>query len=107
MRKFLWLFVAVVSINAFAAAPASYKITRIPGPDGAALEVGGMDWMPDGRLAVCTRRGDVWTLDRQNHWKLFASGLQEPLGLRHGESDNDLYVMHRPELTHLIDSKHT
>lgn len=84
----------------------SYTITPIPGPKGVQLEAGGMDWMPDGRLAVCTRRGDVWTLDRKGQWKLFATGLQEALGLTHGDGDNDLYVMQRPELTHLVDANH-
>ena len=93
---------------AFADAPkeSSYTITRIPGPKDALLEVGGMDWMPDGRLAVCTRRGEVWTLDTKGQWKLFATGLQEALGVTHGDGANDLYVMQRPELTHLIDTKH-
>ena len=50
----------------------SYKITPIPGPENAALEVGGMDYMPDGRLMVCTRRGEVWSLSG-SQWKLFAT----------------------------------
>jgi glucose/arabinose dehydrogenase len=81
----------------------SYKITPIPTPENTPLEVGGMDWMPDGRLIVCTRRGEVWTLSGSQR-KLFASGLQEALGLIHGDKGNDVYVMQRPELTHLVDT---
>ncbi len=101
------ILMALVPCLTFAAdAPKeSYKITQIPGPENTPLEVGGMDWMPDGRLMVCTRRGEVWSLSG-SQWKLFATGLQEALGLVHGEK-NDVYVMQRPELTHLIDSKET
>ena len=84
-----------------------YTIENVAGPDGAALEVGGMDWMPDGRLAVCTRRGEVW-MGREKEggkfeWKRFAAGLQEALGILHGESNDTVYVMQRPELTRLVD----
>jgi glucose/arabinose dehydrogenase len=89
-----------------AAQPPSYTVAEVAGPKNVELEVGGMDWMPDGRLAVCIRRGDVWTFAKGN-WKLFASGLQEPLGVMRGTGDNDLYVMQRPELTHLVDTHGT
>ena len=111
-RPGVWGAIMLLFIIArtFAATPAdpagknAYTITPVPGPDGAVLEVGGMDWMPDGRLMVCTRRGEVWSM-KDGKWKLFATGLQECLGLLHGETNNDLYVMQRPELTHLIDTK--
>src|SRR5947208_9428218 len=64
-----------------------------------------MDWLPDGRLIVCTRRGEVWTLSG-SQWHLFASGLQEPLGILHGDTPHDVFVMQRCELTHLIDTHH-
>lgn len=76
---------------------------------GIALEVSGMDWMPDGRLAVVTRKGDVWMVDgvlngRAENVKfhLFASGLHEPLGaLCEGDS---LLVTQRTEMTRLRDT---
>ena len=69
------LIVGLVSTIAFAEPPKeSYKITQIPSPENSPLEVGGMDWMPDGRLMVCTRRGEVWSLSG-SQWKLFATGL--------------------------------
>src|SRR5689334_19850279 len=38
-----------------------YHFESLPGPeDSHGLEVGGMGWMPDGRLALCTRHGEVW-----------------------------------------------
>ena len=56
--------------------------------DGLALEVSGMDWTADGKLALSIRKGEVWLLggvldakpDKVSY-KLFASGLHEPLGL--------------------------
>ena len=109
MKKSICLFVLAImlvsSLSSHADAKASYKITQVPGPESALLEIGGMDWLPDGRLIVCTRRGEVWTL-AGSQWKLFASGLQEALGLIRGDK-NDVFIMQRPELTRLVDSKGT
>ena len=76
---------------------------------GIPLEVSGMDWMPDGRLAVATRKGEVWMLEGvlaptpdKVRFKLFASGLHEPLGAL---SDGDgLLVAQRSEVTRLRDT---
>ena len=85
-----------------------YKIITLPTPEGILLEVGGVATMPDGRLAVCTRRGDVWLVENpsmQNgtapEYHLFASGLHEPLGLTWHEGS--LYLAQRGELTKLTD----
>ena len=40
-----------------------YKIISIPAPEGVLLEAGGVATLPDGRIAVSTRRGDVWTIE--------------------------------------------
>ena len=40
-----------------------YKIVTLPSPEDMLLEVGGVTTLPDGRIAVCTRRGDVWIVD--------------------------------------------
>lgn len=67
-----------------------------------------MDFMADGKLAVAIRKGEVWMLDRVDGpaanvgFKLFASGLHEPLGvLRDGDS---LLVAQRTEVTRLRDT---
>src|SRR5215213_4052095 len=39
-----------------------YKLITLPIPEGVILEVGGMVTLPDGSIAVCTRRGEVWIL---------------------------------------------
>jgi hypothetical protein len=76
---------------------------------GLVLEVSGMDWMDNGRLAVAIRKGEVWTVDgvldgRPEALKFnrYASGLHEPLGvLRDGEG---LLVTQRTETTRIQDT---
>ena len=81
-----------------------YQIVDLPVPENILLEVGGLATMPDGRVALCTRRGDVWLIEnpymkngRQPKFKLFASGLHEALGLAY--RNNALYIAQRGELT--------
>jgi glucose/arabinose dehydrogenase/plastocyanin len=85
-----------------------YKLISLPIPEGAVLEVGGMTTLPDGSLAVCTRRGEVWIISNPTisgsakpTYKRFAYGLHEPLGLAY--KDGDIYVTQRSELTRLRD----
>jgi hypothetical protein len=79
-----------------------YAIQTVPVPTNIVLEPGGMAFAPDGALFVCTRRGEVWSM-RDNRWKRFASGLDEPLGLLMVHS-NELIVAQRSELTRLTDT---
>ena len=84
-----------------------YKLVTIPVPEGILLEVGGVATMPDGRIAVATRRGDVWIVEDPNgengnpRFTQFASGLHEALGLLYHEGV--LYSAQRGELTKLVD----
>lgn len=85
-----------------------YKIITLPTPEGMLLEVGGVATLQDGRIAVCTRRGNVWIVENaamENgtapRYTLFASGLHEALGLVY--KDDALYVAQRGELTKLVD----
>jgi cytochrome c551/c552 len=85
-----------------------YRILTLPTPEGMLLEVGGVATLPDGRIAVCTRRGDVWIVENPTmekgsspRYTLFASGLHEALGL--AWHDGALYTAQRGELTKLID----
>ena len=87
---------------------ASRSTTWKPG-DGLALEVSGMDWTADGKLAVAIRKGEVWILDGvlkgspdKVTYKLFASGLHEPLGVM--RDGNSLLVSQRTEITRLRDT---
>ncbi|WP_347157539.1 plastocyanin/azurin family copper-binding protein [Pontibacter chitinilyticus] len=86
-----------------------YKLISLPIPEGVVLEVGGMATLPDGSLAICTRRGEVWIVSNPNisgneqpTYKRFAYGLHEPLGLAY--KDGDIYVTQRSEVTRLHDA---
>ncbi len=86
-----------------------YRITTIPVPEGIHMEVGGIATLPDGSIAVCVRRGEVWIIENPTmangnpaRFKLFASGLHEPLGMLYKEGA--LYTAQRGELTKLEDT---
>ncbi len=86
-----------------------YTVDYLLPPAGAQVEVGGMDFLPDGRLALSTRRGQVWIVDdplasdpKDAHFKLFAEGLQEGLGLH--VVDGEICVLQRAELSRLRDT---
>ena len=88
-----------------------YAIDYLVPPDdlvGAVLEVGGMDFLPDGRLVVSTRRGQVWIVEdaladdpSDASFSLFCEGLWEGLGLR--VIDGEIHVVQRGELSRLVD----
>ena len=82
-----------------------YKIVKMPMPEGIVMEVGGIVTLPNGNIAVCTRRGDVWMVENPSSpvptYRRFATGLHEPLGIAY--KDDNLYVAQRGELTKLVD----
>ena len=55
-----------------------YAIDAVEIPAEAYLEVGALEWIPDGRLAVASRRGEIWiTSDPaavKPRWQRFAHG---------------------------------
>ncbi len=103
--------------------------TKIPG-DGSALigvhpsydltqarpglftpRVGGMDFLDDGRLVVCTwdPNGSVYIVEgaqggdpNKMSYKRIGAGLAEPLGLK--VVDNEIYILQKQELTKLVDT---
>ncbi|MES2516596.1 MAG: auracyanin family protein [Bacteroidota bacterium] len=86
-----------------------YEIKTLPIPDNVKLEACGIAPMPDGRLGVCTRRGEVWIIENpyqingtEPSYSLFASGLHEALGLAY--RDGSFYCCQRGELTKLTDT---
>jgi len=67
----------------------------------------GLDFLPDGRVAVCTCHGDVWLVKVDEakgecHWQRFATGLYHPLGLK--VVDKKIVVLERGQLTRLHDN---
>ncbi|MCP9769168.1 auracyanin family protein [Lacihabitans sp. LS3-19] len=85
-----------------------YKIVTVPVPADIDLEVGGIAVIPDGKVAVSTRKGDIWMISNPYMYnnslpsfKKFASGLHEPLGLAY--IDNKLWATQRGEVTIITD----
>jgi len=86
-----------------------YLREEIPTPEGEVLELGSIAIMPDKKVAVSSRRGDIWICEgayekdlSKVKWTLFARGLHEPLGMFY--KDGSLYLTQRPEITKLTDS---
>ncbi len=86
-----------------------YLIEPFSLPSEVDLLVGGMDWLSNGDLAVCTwARGEVWILENATgpadevRYRRFARGLMEPLGLK--VVDDIIYVAQKGELTRLLDT---
>jgi hypothetical protein len=87
-----------------------YKLLRFDIPPGEVLECGGLDFLPEGKLAVGTRRGEIWLIDnataadpKQATFTRFAHGLHEILGLA-ARKDGWLYVTQRGEVSRLKDT---
>jgi glucose/arabinose dehydrogenase len=99
----------LISVATSAASTTSRSKHWKPAPNGLALEIGGMDFLDDGRLAVAIRKGEVWFLEGVYDdppsavtYRRFATSLHEPLGLLNHQGD--LYVAQRSELTRLRDT---
>lgn len=117
MNRFFYTLVCIGLLAVFGTASAQvkapteedyYKIFTLPVPEGILLEVGGVATLPDGRIAVATRRGDLWMVENPYmrngsapKFTLFASGLHEALGLEY--KAGALYAAQRGELTKLVD----
>ena len=87
---------------------AHYRIVTLPVPKDCVLEVGGLAFRKDSKLLATTRRGEVWLVSNplaedpnDAKFKLYATGMHEILGIN--ITDNEVYVVQRPELTRLID----
>jgi len=79
-------------------------------PDAFQPRVGGIDWLPDGRMIICCWEplGGVYVLDGVQTGdpdkikvRRIAAGLAEPLGLK--VVNGRIYVLQKQELTELID----
>jgi glucose/arabinose dehydrogenase len=86
-----------------------YKLLTFTTPPGEVLEAGALEVMPDGRVAVGTRRGEVWMIDNAYSdnpaaakFSRFAHGLHEVLGL--AAKDGWLYVTQRPDVSRIKDT---
>jgi glucose/arabinose dehydrogenase len=87
-----------------------YTITTFDTPQETAMEVGAIELLPDGKLALGTRRGEIWTVSGAQdasasnvRYQLFASGQHEILGLAFSKKDGALYATNRYEVAKLTD----
>ncbi|MBM3962441.1 MAG: hypothetical protein FJ306_11140, partial [Planctomycetes bacterium] len=84
-----------------------YRLVDLPIPPELALEVGSMCTLPDGRLALGTRRGEILLVTGADAAvpkltiQRFASGLDEVLGL--GHRDGALFATQQTEVTRISD----
>lgn len=86
-----------------------YTRELIPLPPGEVMEVSSIALMPEKKVAVATRRGDVWICEgayaedlSKVKWTRFARNLHEPLGMFW--KDGSLFLTQRPEVTRLKDT---
>ncbi|SKA90874.1 hypothetical protein SAMN02745166_01761 [Prosthecobacter debontii] len=108
-KAFLSSCFAVITSGLWAAEPVEsdfYRITTFTTPTETALEVGSIELLPQGKLALGTRRGEIWTVEHAQEpakvrFQLFASGLHEVLGLAY--KDGALYATTRYEVTRIRD----
>jgi hypothetical protein len=78
-----------------------YRIETYNLPTGVNFEASGLAVMPNGKLAVALRKGEVW-VEGEKGFQLFASGLHEILGLAF--HDGALYATQRAEVTKIRDT---
>ncbi|MHA8100402.1 hypothetical protein PQG46_01080 [Aquirufa nivalisilvae] len=115
MKHNLSILLLFISTFALAQSPSTktekdfYEIKTLPIPQDIYLEIGGIATMPDGRLGVSTRRGEIWIIENpyqkdshQTYYRRFASGMHEILGLAY--KDGAFYCSQRGELTKVSDT---
>lgn len=100
---------AVLAQDKLPVADDYYRLLRFEIPDDVHLEAAAIEVLPDGLLAVATRRGDIFLVHNAFsgdasgvQFKPFASGLHEVLGLTW--KDGWLYATQRTEVTRLRDT---
>jgi hypothetical protein len=86
-----------------------YPIVNVPIPKNLVVEAGAFCLLPDGRMAVGTRHGEIYILSGTDEKKpnpsyhLYATGLDEIFGLAY--KDGAFYVTQSCELTRVTDTK--
>jgi glucose/arabinose dehydrogenase len=110
------LLAALLAVGSAAGAPPKaeteadyYRLLTFTPPKGVVLESGGIEVMPDGKVAVGTRRGEIWMIDNaydpdptKVKFTRFAHGMHEILGL--AAKDDWLYVTQRPDVSRIKDT---
>lgn len=85
-----------------------YKIVEVPIPEGMALESGSFEVIADGRLAIGTRRGDIYLVEGafednpRPTYHRYAGGLDEVMGM--SWKNGSFYITQQSEVTRVTDS---
>jgi glucose/arabinose dehydrogenase len=86
-----------------------YPLTTFATPPDTVIEAAAFQLLPDGRMAVADRRGEIWIVAdpfaaevKGEQFQLFASGLHEVLSL--AERDGWLYVTQRTDVSRIRDT---
>lgn len=109
MRSLL-LTIALLSPVFAAPSPEEFYLREeIPLPKGEVMEIGSIALMPERKVAVTTRRGDLWICEgaygedlSKVKWTLAHRGLHEPLGMVY--QDGSFLLTQRPEVSKLTDT---
>ena len=105
--KRLFFSALALSTVAFAAPQEAdyYAITTFTTPTDTALEVSSIELLPNGKMALGTRRGEIWIVTGADSasptYQLFASGQHEVMGL--AWKDDSLFITNRYEVARLKD----
>lgn len=98
------LFLTLLAVGISTAEHPAFKVESIKIEAGKDRQVGGIDILPNGKIAAAFHDGEIRFYDPENKaWSVFASGLHEPLGLV-AEDNNTVTVVQRPELTKISDT---
>ena len=107
--RFFPTFLFAIGLAQAATQSDYYLREEIPLPPGEVMEIGSIALLPEQKVAVTTRRGDLWICSGAYEenlskvtWKKFAQGLHEPFGMFW--KAGWLYLTQRPEVTRLKDS---
>jgi hypothetical protein len=106
------LALCITATLAQASEPSEFYLREeIPLPPGEVMEIGSIALMPEQKVAVTTRRGDLWICSgaygedlSKVTWTKFAQGLHEPFGMFW--KAGWLYLTQRPEVSRLKDDDH-
>src|SRR6185436_17728883 len=112
IRHLILLVFCSIPVIAYSQGPPKeedyYKLIEFPIPEHVNLEAGGLELLSSGKLAISTRRGYIFVVDKpfadpptEVEFTKYASGLHEVLGL--AERDGWLYCTQRCEVTRMKD----
>ncbi|HIG26851.1 MAG TPA: hypothetical protein EYQ50_03285 [Verrucomicrobiales bacterium] len=103
------VLISQASVKPSVASNPFYHLDPFPIPGEIDLIVGGMDFLPNGNLAVCTWPGEVYSVaippfgsSKPFSYQKMADGLMEPLGLK--VLDGRIHIAQKCELTRLTDT---